>query len=136
MVWLLIAHLSGITKRESLTLLTYRKRNGEKMLKNIIDEIKAAEDTALKIRKKADADARAAVDGALKEAEKITVGAVLAAERAYGEKIEEAKKTAAGRIDENRKTAYENAAAMTEIANVKADTAVKFIIDSILGAEK
>lgn len=105
------------------------------MPKKIIEEIKAAEAAALEIRKKADVDARATVDIALNAAEETVSDATASAEMAYKEKIEEAKKTAALRIDENRKLAYENAAAMTEIARGKADGAVKFIIDSILGEQ-
>ena len=76
------------------------------MFIKIIEEIRAAESTALEIRKKADADASLI--------------------------ISEARRTAEARINENRRLSYENAGAMADIVKKRTDTAIAFVIDSIL----
>jgi vacuolar-type H+-ATPase subunit H len=102
------------------------------MLRNIIDEIKLAEQNAYEIRKGAESDAQSSVDAAKNEAKKIYNDAIKSTETECAVKISEAKRIAEARIDESRRMAYENACAMTEIAKEKEDAAVKIIIDGVL----
>lgn len=102
------------------------------MFIKIIEEIRAAESTALEIRKKADADASLIISEALKEADALCKAEEQSGEKEYKEKISQARRTAEARINENRRLSYENAGAMADIVKKRTDTAIAFVIDSIL----